>query len=120
MDDSLCSGDVPRELIPGIVWCEKAEAEFVERTKAFLRTSPLPASDALKECAMREARWAVEIRLHQRFTKARVQEADRCFSPADKRQLVTQWKKLYGEKRAFALVDIVKSDRLKAKVLEAW
>ncbi len=125
MSNVLSSGDVPRELMPGIVWCEKAEAEFVQmatvymsRANRFGDESDLPAE--VLEAAVREARWAVEIRLHQRFVKARVLEAVHCVSPQQKRCLVDDWKRQFGDERASRLVSMVKSEKLKNTILEKW
>ena len=125
MSNVFSSGDVPRELLPGIVWCEKAEAEFVQMATEYLRKanrfgdeSEPPAE--VRDAALREARWAVEIRLHQRFVKARIQEAGRCVSPSQKRSLVDGWKRQYGDERTSRLVRMVKSENLKATILEKW
>lgn len=122
---TISSGNVPRELMPGVVWCEKAEAEFAEVFAGLMRkyesaSKAAFAHEAPEECATREARWVVEIKLHQRFIKARVQDAMRCVSPDAKRQLVADWKRQFGVERTDRLIAIVKSDKLKQTVLEVW
>lgn len=121
----ISSGPVPRELMPGVVWCEKAEAEFAEVFSGLMRKYQSASNAAFahenpEDCATREARWVVEIKLHQRFMKARVQDAMRCVSPDAKRRLVADWKREYGVERTDRLIAIVKSDKLKQTVLEAW
>lgn len=115
------SGPVPRELFPGIVWCEQAEARFVEFAQEYLRKlGDRSETPGFREAAIREARWAVEIDLHHKFTKARVLEAGRCVSPDSKRKLVAEWKRLYGVERTDRLVGMLKNDKLKQTILEKW
>lgn len=118
---ALSSGPVPREVIPGIEWCHRAEVEFVRIASEFLRKLGDSAErlDA-RESALREARWVVEIRLHQRFCKARVLEAGRCATPDAKRRLVADWTRLYGEERTERLLRMVRHEGLKQTVVEKW
>lgn len=117
----VSSGPVPREIAPGVVWDEAAEAEFRE-AHASLRRSfdgkwmlPQFAPDV-----MREAIWAVEIRLHQRFVKARMQEANKVYDPAEKRALVARWLRDYGQARVDELTGLAKNAQFRREVVEAW
>lgn len=117
----LVSGAVPRELIPGVVWCEKAEAEFVEFATGFLRKQGNKAEcHEIVESSIREARWAVEIRLHQRFCKARVVEANRCSSNVEKRAVIAKWRQLYGDERSSRLQRMVRDEKLNKTIVEKW
>lgn len=115
------SGPVPRELIPGIVWCEKAESEFVELAVAFLsKQGDRKERPEVVESSIREARWAVEIRLHQRFCKARVVDANRCCSNSEKRAVITKWRQLYGDERSLRLQRMVRDEKLNKTIVEKW
>jgi len=115
---NISSGQVPRELAVGIVWDESAEKEFVDAYEDFVRR--YERSDSPPEFydfALREARWAVEIRLHQRFLQARLREGISC--PSDQRKkLVEKWTKLYGELRCQTIVRLLRDKDATKKILE--
>lgn len=117
----VSSGPVPRELVPGVVWDDAAEADFRKAHEELRsRFGGKWAAPQFADDAVREARWAVEIRLHQRFIKARMEEASRVWEPDEKRALVARWRREYGNARADELVGLAKSDHFRKVVREAW
>lgn len=115
------SGPVPRVLVPGVVWCEKAEARYVETAQAHLdRLGDRAADPSFQALVHREAKWAVEIALHQEFVKSRFQEAGLCRLPHDKRSLVARWREAYGNERTDRLLSMLRHDKLREAVLGGW
>lgn len=117
----VSSGPVPRTIMPGIVWDEAAEKSFRAavaelRTKFDFKWSQARFAADVE----REARWIVEIGLHQKFAKERMAEADRTWEPAEKRALVARWRAAYGATRTEMLVNMAKSEHLKRVIREEW
>lgn len=115
----ICSGVVPRELVPGVVWDESAESRFVSLAEAILSKANQKI-DGWHETSLREARWAVEADLHRKFVKARVIEANRCTSNIQKKAVIADWRKKFGDERASRLQRIVRDVKLNQTVVEKW
>lgn len=120
----ISSGIVPRELAPGVIWDEYAEKEFREKAESLLSRKKtfvnIAYKDDVEQTAIREAVWAIEIRLHQIFIKKRIEEADRCFQPVEKRKLVERWSGLYGKPRTDSLLRMVRNNEFRRTVLRKW
>lgn len=115
----ISSGQVPRELIPGIVWDDAAESRFVLFAEQILAKANQKI-DGWRESCLREALWAVETDLHRKFIKARVMEANRCTSNQDKRAVIANWRSKFGDERASRLQRIVRDEKLNKTVVEKW
>lgn len=107
------SGVVPRELVPGVVWDEVAEALYQEKVEA------LRPRFVNEDQVQTEARWQVELVLHRRFLAEQMRAASNCFTAADKRRLYAWWQQRFGNERAQTLANYAKSDSLR-KASVAW
>lgn len=108
------SGNVPRTLCPGVEWDERAELRYIELTRQF-RAKGMTGADA-----GREARWAVEIALHQAFVKRLVIQGCECRTDEAKRAVFVEWRTRYGLEVAQSIAGIIKHDALREKVVKSW
>ena len=90
------SGDVPRELTPGVVWDRHAEKRFVQAVSEW-RRGRIPLTD---EDAEREARWGIEASLYRRFWCRVMSEAKACRTDQEKREAYRRWVEKFGKQRA--------------------
>lgn len=107
------SGEVPRTLVPGVVWDEAAEAHF--RTYYALvmeRGGP-------EEFALRDAKWKVEIALHRAFIGQQMRAALGCKTTAEKRQLMSWWTNHFGAARAADLAKLARDESF-PKTAATW
>ena len=96
-----------------IVWDKAAESEYV----GLVATLKKRMSQADAE---REARWAVEIKLHRRATHLAMKMAKKCVSPMQKKQLFAQWVNDFGQESADRLAGYFKNEKLREKILSDW
>lgn len=97
--------EVPRELVAGVVWDEAAEASFQAMVKDF------EAKGYSLSLAEQEARWVVEIKLCQRFTRSQLERAASCRCDREKRELMSEWRSAYGLERADSLARMAKGGK---------
>ena len=114
LQTACVSGVVPRELVAGVIWCEKAEADFERLVDAHLD------SGATFDKAVRESRWQVEIDLHRKWVKRQVAAALRCKTNDEKLALMKDWIAQYGSVRAQRLASYCRDGRLSATIVRSW
>lgn len=111
----LSSGEVPRVLVRGVEWDDKAEARFLQNVEGFLNTKlKLSVADAA-----REARWSVEAWLYRQMWYREIRAATECESPAEKQRLVKAWIAKYGREQAQKFADAV-LDKKRVSMILGW
>lgn len=113
------SGEVPREVAPGVLWDAFAEAEYAATVEAMTQHGLMGRGYRLDD-AVRSARWAVEADLHRRCIRREIEIGERSlYDPEAKRALVARWQQEYGALRADELVRLMKSETRRT-ILKEW
>ena len=102
---------VPRQIAPGVIWDEAAEASFLNLRELLIERG----NDEV--FAEREARWTTELVLHRRLVADQVRAAMACATPADKRALYGWWVKKLGQAQAERLAVFAKDEKMRARVI---
>lgn len=93
----VVSGEVPRDVFPGIIWDESCEDEFGKAVLEWRERFPKVADDpkALASTIQTEI-WAIELRLLRETIVREANEAAILSEPHAKHAIHTRWLHRYG------------------------
>lgn len=109
------SGQVPREVFPGIVWDEKTEADYLKTVRQWAERFPAVAGEPKARAQVEQStRHMLELELLNMTIDHEVARAEKLFDAADKRRLHTEWLRLYGARITDTIVRRVKDPGLRS------
>lgn len=112
--EGVSSGEVPREIWPGIVWGDEAEKLFVDEVMEWTILFPKVALEPkMRKQVEDSARWAIELALLRSTIDREVEAAKRCYDAAEKRTLHTEWLRRYGAEMTATIVRSAKDPALR-------
>ncbi|MFL5900981.1 MAG: hypothetical protein ACJ75S_07255 [Solirubrobacterales bacterium] len=113
--EGISSGEVPREVWPGIIWDEAAEDMFDKIYRDWADHFPAIAlEERARAQALQTSCWHVELHLLRSTIAREAAAALELFDAAEKRRMHTEWLLTYGAKLTDAIVRACKDPQLRS------